>query len=59
MRDNLKDTIAQAIEIKELNNLPFVTIWKTGELYGFNFDKKPIGYSTEEFGVKRTVIGIY
>lgn len=59
MRDNLQETINQALEIKKLNNKNFVTVWKTGKLYGFNFDNKPVGYVTKEFGVKRTVVGVY
>ena len=57
--DNLIETIKRAVEIKELNNKSFVTIWKIGELYGFNFEKKSIGYSTKDYGIKRTVIGVY
>lgn len=59
MMNDLNECIAKAIEIKNLNNLPFVTIWKTGKLFGFNFDNKQKGYETKEFGVKRTVIGVY
>ena len=58
MLDDLKETI-EAIKIKEINNLPFVTVWNTGKLFGFNFDSKSIGYETNEFGVKRKVIGVY
>lgn len=56
---NLNETITRAIQIKELNNINFVTIWKTGKLFGFNFDKKPVGFETNEYGVKRTVVGVY
>ena len=59
MMTNLNETIARAIQIKEQNNINFVTIWKTGKLFGFNFDNKPIGFTTKEYGIKRTVIGIY
>lgn len=59
MLANLQETIKRGIEIKELNNLPFVTIWKTGKLFGFNFDRKPIGYESKEFGVTRTVVGVF
>lgn len=59
MMTNLQETIKRAIEIKNLNNLPFVTVWKTGELFGFNFDKQNVGYETKEFGVKRKVICVY
>ncbi len=56
---HINDTITRAIEIKKLNNLSFVTIWKTGKSFGFNFDKKPMGYKTKEYGVVREVVGIY
>jgi hypothetical protein len=56
---NMRETIDRAIEIKKLNNLPFVTIWKTEELFGFNFDKQEIGYKTKEYDVEREVIGVY
>lgn len=59
MLDNLQETIKRGIEIKELNNLPFVTVWETGKLFGFNFDRKPIGYESKEFGVTRTVVGVF
>jgi hypothetical protein len=59
MLKDLKETIERAKEIKKINNLPFVTIWKTGELFGFNFEKQSIGYSTKNYGVKRIVIGVY
>jgi hypothetical protein len=50
------EAITEAKKIMKANNLPFATIWKTGKLYGFNFDKKPVGYSFTEYSVKRTVI---
>ena len=59
MLKDLKETIDRAVTIKELNNLPFVTVWKTGKLYGFNFDKKPIGFEIKENRIKRKVIGVY
>ena len=59
MLKDLKETIERAIEIKKLNNLSFVTIWKTGELFGFNFEKQYIGFSTKDYGIDRTVIGVY
>ena len=59
MLEDLKETIARAVEIKNLNALPFVTIWKTGKLFGFNFDEKPIGYETKEYGINRVVVGVY
>lgn len=55
----LKEVIKKAIEIKKINNIGFVTIWKTGDLFGFNFDIKPVGYEYKEYGVKRTVVGVY
>ncbi len=57
--NDLKEVIRSAIQIKKLNNLSFVTIWKTGELFGFNFEKQPIGYEICKFKVKRTVVGVY
>lgn len=54
----LQEAIADAIKVKEANKMPFATIWKTGKSYGFNFDKKEIGFSTKEYGVKRTVVAI-
>jgi hypothetical protein len=59
MLSDLKETISRAIDIKNKNNLPFVTVWKTGKLYGFNFDLKPMGYETCIGGIKRKVIGVY
>ena len=42
------------------NNMEFVTIWETktrkSTAYGFNFEKKEIGFSYKEGGVKRTVL---
>lgn len=58
MKD-LNEIIKSAIQIKKLNGFEFVTIWKTGQLFGFNFDKKEIGFKTKEFGVTREVIGVY
>ena len=56
---SLQETIKQALKIKELNNMPFVTIWKTGKSLGFNFENKPVGYEVSEFGVKRVCVGVY
>jgi len=39
--------------------MPFVTVWKIGKLYGFNFEKYPVGYSVKEYGVKRTVVAVF
>lgn len=58
MLKDLKETINRALEIKAINNLSFVTIWKTGELFGFNFDKKPVGYESKEFSLVRKVIAV-
>lgn len=54
----LNETIINAKKIMKANNLDFVTIWKTGKSYGFNFEKKEVGFSYKEYGVKRTVIEI-
>lgn len=55
-------TLIQAIEdakkVMIASNLPFATIWKTGRSYGFNFEKKDVGYSVKEYGVKRTVVKV-
>ena len=50
------EVIRDAEKVMKANGLTFATIWKTGELYGFNFDDKPIGYTYKENAVKRTVI---
>jgi hypothetical protein len=54
----LIETITSAKKVMTSNNLPFATIWKTGKSYGFNFDKKDVGYSVNEYGVKRVVIKV-
>lgn len=54
----LQEAIADAKKVKVSNNMEFATIWKTGKSFGFNFEKKEVGYSVKEFGVKRTVIAI-
>jgi hypothetical protein len=54
----LKESISEAIKVMNANKLPFATIWKTGNAYGFNFDKKPLGFSHIENGVTREVIYI-
>ncbi|HRH57407.1 MAG TPA: hypothetical protein PLS10_07130 [Chitinophagales bacterium] len=54
----LNEAIADAIRVKTANNMPFATIWKTGKSYGFNFEKKEIGFTTNEYNVKRIVIAI-
>ena len=54
----LHETITDAKKIKAANKIEFATIWKTGKSFGFNLDRKEIGYSAKEGGVKRTVIAI-
>ena len=52
----ITEAIRDAEKVMKANGLTFATIWKTGELYGFNFDDKPVGYTYKENTVKRTVI---
>lgn len=59
MNNELNETIKEGIKIKKFHNLSFVTIWKVGRGFSFNFDKQEVGFSTKEFGVKRTVVGVY
>lgn len=54
----LNEAIADAKKVKAANSMEFATIWKTGKYYGFNFDKKEVGYSVKDCGVKRTVIAV-
>jgi hypothetical protein len=54
----LIEAIADAKKVMKANNLTFATIWKTGKSYGFNFDKKEVGFTTKEYGVRRTVVAI-
>lgn len=54
----LQQATTDAKKVMIANNLTFATIWKTGKSYGFNFDKKEVGYSVKECGVKRTVIAV-
>lgn len=54
----LNEAIEQAQKVMANNNLAFATIWKTGKSYGFNFENKAVGYSTKEFGVRRTVVAV-
>jgi len=54
----LNEAITDAKKIKASNRMEFATIWKTGKSFGFNFDRKEVGYSAKEGGVKRTVIAI-
>lgn len=52
----LIEAIADAKKVMAANNLTFATIWKTGKSYGFNFEKQELGFTTKEYGVKRTVV---
>jgi hypothetical protein len=54
----LNEAIADAKKVMIANNLTFATIWKTGKSYSFNFEKKEVGFSIKEYGVKRTVVSI-
>lgn len=54
----LQEVIADAKKVKTANNMEVATIWKTGKSYGFNFEKREVGYKSIEFGVKRTVIAV-
>lgn len=54
----LNEAITDAKKIMQRSDLPFATIWKTGKSYGFNFDKKEVGYTEKSYGVKRTVVQI-
>ena len=56
--ENITETITKATEVMNANNMEFVTIWKTGKSFGFNFESKPVGFSYREFGVKRHVIQV-
>ncbi len=59
--ENLTETIEVAKEIMIRNNMPFVTIWAYGKRkksFAFNFESKPVGYTVEEYGVKRTVLQV-
>ena len=54
----LNEAITDAKKVMTANNFPFATIWKTGKSYGFNFEKQVVGFTTKEYGVKRTVIQV-
>ena len=54
----LNEAITEAKKVIAANNLTFATIWKTGKSYGFNFEKKELGFTTKEYGVKRTVVEV-
>ena len=54
----LIEAIADAKRVMTANNLTFATIWKTGKSYGFNFEKQAVGFTTKEYGIKRTVVAI-
>lgn len=49
-----------ARRIMNANVLPYATIWETKTskttAYGFNFENKPVGFTTKEGGVVRTVV---
>lgn len=53
-----QQVIETAKEVMKANNMEFVTIWKVGKSFSFNFEKKEIGYSVTECGVKRSVIEV-
>jgi len=60
MRSDLNEVIEQAIEVKKLNDLDFVTVWRINDkCYGFNFDKKHFGHIEYSYGDKREVVGVY
>jgi hypothetical protein len=57
----------KAINVMKANKLPFVTIWKSISAdraylnkynFSFNFDEKPEGYASEEYGITRTVVQV-
>jgi hypothetical protein len=54
----METTIIDARKIMKKHNLPFATIWKIGESYGFNFENKPIGHIEKQDGIEMTVINI-
>jgi cell division septum initiation protein DivIVA len=55
---SLSEAISDAKKVMKANKLPFATIWKTGESYGFNFEKREVGYETNQYGVKRIVVAV-
>ena len=60
MRSDLNEVIEQAIKVKKLNNLDFVTVWRTNDkCYGFNFENKNFGHVEYSYGDKREVVGVY
>ena len=54
----LQQATTDAVRVMKANNMPFVTIWKTGKSFGFNFERQEIGYTKKEYGVKRIVINV-
>lgn len=56
--DTLEDAKKNAIKIMRAYKIPYATIWKTGNMYGFNFDNKPVGFTIVDCGVKREVVEI-
>ncbi len=61
--ENLTKTIEKAKEVMINSNMPHVTIWATKSrktlIYGFNFEKREIGFTSKEYGVTRKVVGFY
>lgn len=59
----LQNVINDAKAIKQFYKKDFVTVWLTkwpsGNCYGFNFDRKPIGHIRTEYNISSEVIGIY
>jgi len=58
----IKEAKKEARKIMSSNGLTFATIWaietEISKSYNFNFDNKPIGHTTTEQSVKRTVKAI-
>lgn len=54
----LNEAIEDAKKVMKANNLAFATIWKTGKSYGFNFEKKEVGFISKEYGVTRKVVEV-
>lgn len=54
----ISETITKAKEVMMNNKMSFVTIWKVGKSFSFNFENKNVGFEVVEYGVKRKVIAI-
>lgn len=54
----LAEAKSDAARVMKANNLTFATIWLTGKSYGFNFDKKEVGFKAIECGVTRKVVEV-